>query len=270
MTTYGIIGSGTAAPKAIWAALDDLDQNATFIVPYVRTAGLELVFDWLVSNEMDFIVVGNPGKSIRGYAKDVIPSDGTGYMSVLSQLDSDSTLLVMWEDGLDREILAAANAGMEILELTNGLLPISVLDDDENPAPQVEVEAQVEVETLDEEEMVVFSEEDLQGMPVAAVKRYAQNMNMDIKGKTKDDIISELFPSKKYENSEIPTDLVLKDEYQPPKAPPKSKALYAVPLPVEAQDHAAFPVSVVVIMSDGTTITINSDASKLKRLVDVL
>lgn len=195
--TYGIIGSGEASVKAIQAALNDLGTDNAFIVPYRRNASMESVYDWLIDNEVEFTVVGgNPGRILNECAKRIIPLEKGAPidMGVIDELSRsvNPSLLVMWSEDSKKEILEAASAGWKIMELTNGLAPITVEDEDEE-----EIAAEVSpVETAAEEveESTTLTKEELAGMPIAAVKRYAYVQGVDVKGKNKQEIIDTLFP----------------------------------------------------------------------------
>lgn len=193
--TYGIIGSGEASVKAIQAALNDLGTDNDFIVPYRRNASMESVYDWLIDNEVKFSVVGgNPGRTLSECATNIIPLEkGASIdMGVINELSRSiyPSLLVMWSEDSNKEILEAASAGWKIMELTNGLAPITVEDEEEIDAEVSPVETPAE----EVEEPATLTKEELSGMPIAAVKRYAYVQGVDVKGKDKQEIIDTLFP----------------------------------------------------------------------------
>lgn len=243
---YGIIGAGKFSVKAVRTALDDLEKDAVFYVPFARSAGMEDVYDWLIDNEREFIVIGNPGKVLREYAAEVRSSDMDDInISVIKYLqDTDATVLVLWEDGIEKAVLKAHAEGHKILELSNGLAPITIEDD---PEP-------VAVPEPDDEEEISsdLSREELEAMPIAAVKRYAVTKDVDIKGLTKGEIIESLFGNLPVEaENRIPE---LKDEEAP-------KTIEDLESPVAA---------IVVIYANGTTTTINADYARLERMVSML
>lgn len=190
---YGIIGEGKANEAAITAALNDLNaEESLFVVPNRRSDPMEPVWDWLIDQDALFDIVGEPGKSLRKYANKVIldmPVEDPDF-AVLQYLTNHPeehapTILVLWDDSENcaKNVLFAASKNWKILELTNGLAPITV---DEEEAP-VEQEEQ-------------FNAEELESMPIAAVKRLAVNAGIDVKGKTREEIVASLLPQKRDEN----------------------------------------------------------------------
>ena len=61
---YGIVGAGKASTKAIRTALDDLEKDAVFYVPFFRSTSVEDVYDWLLDNERDYVLIGNRASRI--------------------------------------------------------------------------------------------------------------------------------------------------------------------------------------------------------------
>lgn len=239
---YGIIGAGSASHKAVFAALDDLEKDAVFYIPFVRSAGMEIVYDWLIDHEREFIVVGNPTKVLREFAAEVKAAEGDElYDAVLKYLaDTEATVLVLWEDGLEDLIFKAHTNGHKILELTNGLSPITV-EDDPQPSPVDEPD--------DEEESSDLTYEELGKMPISALKRYAVNKGINIKGLSKDEIIDILYSSEPQKEEPTPQ---LVDE---PVVQPKMADLES---PV---------ATIVIIYANGTTTTISSDYARLERML---
>lgn len=182
---YGIIGTGEASESAIAAALNDLDTNATFVVPNRKSTVMEPIWDWLIDQDIAFDIVGEPGKALRKYANNVIETETNDTDSFLLQhlteASESPTILVLWDDSENcaKNVLFAASKNWKILELTNGLAPITV---DEEEAP-VEQEEQ-------------FNAEELESMPIAALKRLAVNAGIDVKGKTREEIINSMLPKK--------------------------------------------------------------------------
>lgn len=240
---YGIIGAGDSSAKAVATALGDLEKDAVFYIPFSRSLSMETVYDWLIDNERDFVVIGNPGKVLRQYAAEVHAADMDDInINVLKHLqDTGATVLVLWEDGIEDAVMKAHAEGHTILELSNGLAPITIEDDEQEAAPVVEPE--VAEKDNDEEEVVRFSREELESMPVSAVKRYATNMGMDIKGKTKDEIIDTLFPVATKQAPVIPDD-----------APPALSK----------------PLTIVVIMDNGSTLKFGGDSDTLQRMISAV
>lgn len=204
MTIYAIIGEGPVTYKALAAALGELDRNAKFIVPYGKSESLESVYDWLIENEKNFTVVGAATRGLKSCAEEVIDlEDGenphAAIIDIISKMAASATLLVLWQDDvLDDYIMQAAKNGLKILELSNGLTPIDVLDDDEALSPVQEPQD-------DSEEVESFTREELESMPVAAVKRFAVSKGFDISGMKKDEIIDLVFAPREKEAGEPPS-----------------------------------------------------------------
>lgn len=211
-------------------------------------------------------------REFSSLAEDVIISDD--YLSdILSdsasrakELSATCKLALLWDDEdeelMNQIVVAAAKKGITVLDLSNGLIPIMV-EDDEEPAVQVEdlqplveetevkeepasFEIDEELETLlndSEPDPTPFSREELAAMPFAAIKRMATAQGKMLPAKpTKLQVIDILLS-----DGEITTDKVLEmlDD-----TPPEPK----VPLPVDTDK----PIAVVVYNSGRTVaITLN-------------
>lgn len=251
---YGIIGTGGASDKAIIAALNDLDEEATFICHKEgkTTPSQATIWNWLIDNERDFDIYGtNLGKDLVKYA------DNSGLGSAEDVIDKADEVLVLFDDtpGIEDLVVYAAKKGKKMLELSNGLNPIEVEDDeDEAPAPVAERDEE-EGDESDEAESTDFTRDELEAMPAAAVKRYAKDRGIDITGQTKADIINMLFlPA-------VDMDSLLAD------APEVEKTLAA-----EVVDKGIRPSvsQIIVVYNNGTTATFNGNASVLQNMIATL
>lgn len=234
---YGIIGAGKASPKAITTALDDLEKDAIFYVPVARSESMETVYDWLIDNEREFIVIGNAGKVLKASASDVLeaPEVSDTNMGVLQYLrDTGATVLVLWDDDITEAVYAAHSHGHRILELSNGLAPITV--DDDAPTPEQDSKDEANDDKT-------LSRGELESMPISAVKRYAVNYGLDIKGLGKEEIIDALFPPLPLPTTVVPS------------------------VPSADGTHIS---SIIVVFSNGCTLSLNGDADTLHRMVSVL
>lgn len=240
---YGIIGSGDVNEKALKASLNDLPKDAVYyIAHHKKSESVEHVFDWMIDNEVEFVVVGTAGTILAKYAEEVKPADDTLDSWVLRYVeDCDPTILVLWDEGVEKEVIAAANAGYTILELSNGLSPIIVAEDSE-PA----VEPVAEEEPAKEGTPERFSDEELASMPVAALKRYAISQGIDIKGMTKADILVALA-------GDIVRDMEIPVENE---------------TPVISQSKR--PVAIILVMDNGSSVTVHGDADTMDRILAVL
>lgn len=189
MKHYAVIGRGGGNKRVILASLSDLPQDSHFHVMWLgedTSEGQEIVYDWLIDNEKTFTIYGKDvPKGLTRFAEDV--STAPMYKAVTDL--GGTTALILWEEGMDDDIITASTMFPKMLELTNGLTPIEV-DDDETPPPVV---AAVEPEPVPSlEEMEFFSRAELEAMPAAAVKRQAKEKGLDITGKVKSQIIDML------------------------------------------------------------------------------
>lgn len=247
MTTYGVIGKGAVSESALKAALEDLSEDAAF---YVHKDGkvsdsLTALFTWFIDWEREFHVIGNSiGVSLTEFAKST--ADG----EVESVIDKADTILVLWDDSdaLERGIMYAASKGKKILELSNGLAPIEVEDD--TPAPVAAPQPETEVEDDKSEEPEAFSRAEMEAMPAAAVKRYATNLGVDIKGKTKLEIIDEVFGT-------------TTTAVAPVIEPLTEKAVATI-------SNAARPVSIIFVLDNGTNVTIHADREMMNKIMSML
>lgn len=220
----GVLGTGSGSKKVIEAALNDIGNKETFVVPWYGNAvgeGLEVVYDWLVDNDAFFTLVaaknGKPiPKILRGTDNGVVMDTEDVVDHIIQQLaKGKGKALLLWdstdEDTENASMSLAArciNAGLVTLELNNGLVPIEFETDAPVSAPEPTIgdedEFEVEVEApapapepvvaseSEEETSTEYSREELEEMPAAAVKRYAQGQGLS--AKTKQEAIDALFP----------------------------------------------------------------------------
>lgn len=197
MKHYALVGRGGGNKRVISASLNDLPQDSHFHVLWTGedpTPGQEVVYDWLIDNEKVFTVYGeNVPRGIARYAEDV--SDDPMYTAARNA--GCDTALILWEEGMDDLIISTSGIFPKMLELTNGLTPIEVADDEEPVAEPTPVKP---------EEEGFFTREELENMPAAAVKRQAKERGLDITGKVKSQIIDMLLSGEAEEPEEIVTE----------------------------------------------------------------
>lgn len=186
------------------------------------TEGLETVYDWMLDNEATYTLVSMkdvkvPNALIKGGTHYPTSGDVDNYILETAQYrDVRGTVLVLWdedraEDTIER-CIKSVDAKLSTLELTNGLVPI-ILDEQpvetsapladhvlgntseevfqqflaiakaEDPTPESqEVEEEDPTETTPEE-VEKFTQEQLEDMPAAVVKRMAKDLGLDPKTK---------------------------------------------------------------------------------------
>ena len=244
---YAVIGKGDAPEKAIKAALADLPEDAEFICHKDGKAsdGQTTVWNWLIDNERVFSVYGNNvGKSLQEYAKDC------DFGTISTVVEMSDVVLALWDDtdDLEQAILLAASSGKKILELSNGLAPIEVEPDapvakeESSPEPTYEKPSKDEDE---EEGTGIFSREEMEAMPAAAVKRYAKANNFDISGLTKAEIIDKVFATA---HDEWPTEGTVEEDTAAPVVWEKMPEGWHPPMvhPLEQRDSPEELVLVVI------------------------
>lgn len=182
---YAIVGRGGGNKRVITASLNDLPSDSYFHVLWTGepTTAEEIVYDWLIDNEKPFTIYGtHVPKGLARHAEDV--SDLPMYMAAKDE--GCQTALVLWEEGSDDIVISASSIFPKMLELTNGLTPIEVDDDEE------ERHAEPSPVASDTESPEFFTRSELENMPAAAVKRQAKEKGLDITGKVKAEIIDML------------------------------------------------------------------------------
>jgi hypothetical protein len=203
---YGVLGTGTASKKTIWASLNDLGTEVEYIIPWYGspTEGLEHVYDWMIDHDATFTVIASERtpKALRDVALDFI-NDVEGVndeiIQRLQNREVPGLAMILWDDENEQYSHTVASACIEAklptLELTNGLVPL-IFDD----APEVQEEQVEEVTETPVDDEQEFSREELESMPAAMVKKLAKDKGFD--AKTKDDAIQALFPEEVQEGSD--------------------------------------------------------------------
>lgn len=186
--TYGVVGTGSGPKKVIEASLNDIGSTSTFLVPWYGkvTAGLEVVYDWLLDNEVTFTIVAAEGskavpKALASKATEVHQVDDVVDYILwdLKGRDVQGLTLVMWDTENEEESIRVSSMSIDLklstLELTNGLVPIIIDNND-----TVEPVRDDELPDLGETE---YSKETLEVMPSALVKRMAKDKGTVVKTK---------------------------------------------------------------------------------------
>lgn len=194
---FGVLGMGSAPKAVIEAALNDIKSDGlNLVVPWYGkvTAGLEVVYDWALDNDVPMHVVAldaakQPPKVLVESCYKMLFTENVTDDIVRILKKNDGTALILWDaddEATSVELSAAAiDAGVPTLELTNGLVPIVFSGD----APDIDAMdvADIVAETV-EEAPLQFDRATLEVMPAAAVKRTAKTNGFD--AKTKDEAIA--------------------------------------------------------------------------------
>jgi hypothetical protein len=161
---YGVLGTGRTSKNIIEDALNELGVDNDFVV----TCGAKpsdsesRVINWLIDMEVNFMLTHN-GKAPAEFIEkaSVERLDANPARDMIHYLSkTKGTLLLLWDDALIPEMeeicFDAADAGVPILDLTNGLVPIVVdITHEEKTAPIPTEE--VEIEPFSRAEMLSMS-----------------------------------------------------------------------------------------------------------------
>lgn len=223
---FTVVGTGTVPSKAITESLIDVleeGDSVGFLWTGKPTEGQETVYDYVLDNEIYFVMYHedgtNPPRVFRESEFGVVQKSRDPLAKALE--DTTGSVLVLWDD-VDQdfdELIGTVwdsvhPAGINLLELTNGLTPI-VLEEEPEEVTQAKVEAPVEEEDEDDEDDTTYSKDELEVMQAAVVKRYGARLGLE--GTTKKAIIDELFPTLDVE--EVTDDDVEAEEVEVVKAP---------------------------------------------------
>jgi hypothetical protein len=176
---YGILGSGITSKNVIEDALNELGVDNDFIV----TCGAKpseseaRVINWLIDMEVNYEIIhaGNaPAKFIESASVEQLEVNPAREM-IRQLAKKKGTLLLLWDDTLVPEMeeicFDAADAGVSILDLTNGLVPIVVdITPEEKTAP-VQTE-EVEIEAFTRDEML--------SMSIGVLRRTAKSQGIQV------------------------------------------------------------------------------------------
>jgi hypothetical protein len=209
MGTYAIIGRGASTPKEVIVAglKDSLKEGDSVKVAWgsaSMTADEGTLWDYLLDFEIPTVLLYEDGDTVvpilKGLEHVEIRKTRNKLASTVSDVDQ---VLLMW--GEDREtedmLMNAFNetgdgstGSVTYLELTNGLEPIILVDEEDVLVPQESPSSEVVVEDSEPDEDRSFTKLELDTMTAHAVKRYGERIGAT--GTTKSAIIAELFPDR--------------------------------------------------------------------------
>ncbi len=237
--TYGILGFGNAPKKVIEAGLKDLGTSLQYVIPWYGkvTPGLEVVYDWLLDNDADFIIVSSEnGKSVPKVlaekAESVLPAEDVDYriLKSLKTREVPGISLIMWDADNEEESVRLSSMSIDMklptLELTNGLVPIIV---DGQAPPTTELVKDEELPDIGE---AVYDRETLEVMPAALVRRMAKDKGITTKT--------------------------------------KEEAIEALSLKVNIEGPADEIGSIIFLMKDGNEIGFNGTQELLNKIMEVV
>lgn len=200
-TTHAVVGDGIHGPdgkpcpdSVIQEGLRDvLKPGDSLALPWYGrpTDSLAAVYDYALDNNVPFIMYHRedlvPGKALRdaetGTTAVVVDTE----LAVLKALGPKGKVLFLWNDDTAKVLVPFvfenSPRGTLVLELTNGLAPVSLSLAAESVSPPVEAEATAEnydeVDPTDDtpvdDSSPKFTEAELNGMPVANLKKMAMD-----------------------------------------------------------------------------------------------
>lgn len=203
MSTYAIIGRGSSTPKEVIVAglKDSLKEGDSVKVAWgsaSMTGDEGSLWDYLLDFEVPTVLLYEDGDTVVPLLKGLEHVDIRKTRNKLSSTVSDvDHVLLMWGEDQETEdmLMNAFNVtGEEVsyLELTNGLEPIILVDEEDVVVPQESPSSEVVVEDSEPDDDRSFTKLELDTMTAHAVKRYGARIGAT--GTTKSAIIAELFP----------------------------------------------------------------------------
>lgn len=181
---YGILGSGNASDNVIEDALIEIGEDNLFIVgcPAKPSKGVARAIDWLIDNEVNYYIVCTdkaPSRFIDNASHCEYQDAENIESHVIATLQKGKgTLLLLWDNDKETEMekicFDAADAGVSILDLSNGLVPLRV---EGSPRPSEPEEhhvptAEIEVEPLSREELL--------SMPITMLYKMAKDKGLNV------------------------------------------------------------------------------------------
>jgi hypothetical protein len=210
----GVIGKGNASLNIIEDSLSELVNDSIFVLPWYGgkpDESLDRVYTAIIDFGHEYIMVGNRiPRSVLKDAKDWEDTEdaNSAVLSYVQRLAGEKSLLVLWDDSPETEdtLLKAHASGIRLLDLTNALAPIDVVDVQEVvETPEVPAVNTAREEALAEAladinkkydsevtapESGAFTEAELRSQPIASLRRQAKLLGIEIeKTTTKEQLI---------------------------------------------------------------------------------
>jgi hypothetical protein len=203
MAYVGVLGQGSSntPAEAIVAGLkDSIDPaNDRLMLPWYGRPipkDLEVVYDWVLDNEVPFEMYAEDPDTVPK----VFVSCEHGNVSVgvpmVRTSDRCKTILYLWSDDDPSEELIWILDSKEValvLDLTNGLIPIEIEDEEESSIPPKATGDYDESSDDSLGGMETMTKEELENMSAASVKAFASD-KLGVPFSTKSSAIEALFP----------------------------------------------------------------------------
>jgi hypothetical protein len=198
LKTYGILGTGNTSKNVIEDALNELGTDNNYIV----TCGPKpseseaRIFEWLIGMEVPYTIVHNdraPEKYVDAASAELVTEKSIDD-AVIKNLDkTHGSLLLLWDDAKGEQMesicIKAADLGVPILDLTNGLVPITVEGDSPKEEPTPIPTEEVEIEP--------FSRDEMLSMSIGVLKKTAKSQGIQVTpSMTKETIVDAILNDK--------------------------------------------------------------------------
>ena len=176
---YGVLGTGSTSKNIIEDALTELGVDNNFVVTCgAKPSDSEArVINWLIDMEVNFMLTHNGTAPAEFTEKASVERlDASPARDIIHYLSkTKGTLLLLWDDTLVPEMeeicFDAADAGVPILDLTNGLVPIVV---------DITPEEKVEPVPTEEVEIEPFSRAEMLSMSIGVLRKTAKSQGIHV------------------------------------------------------------------------------------------
>lgn len=182
--THALLGIGNAPKSVIQEGLRDVLKDGDIIaLPWYGkpTDGLAAAYDYILDNDIEFVMYHDPSvlppKAFTSSELGKVQQSNSIALDeeILLSVHDKGKVLILWDDAsaesLIHTVFDVIGDNTLVLELTNGLAPISL-----SLTPEAEVTpaatSYVEDDPTDDAP-VAFTEDELNIMPVASLKRLA-------------------------------------------------------------------------------------------------
>jgi hypothetical protein len=195
---HAIVGTGTAPTEVLKEGLRDAVGSKDCVALLWQgppNDTMEDIYDYVMDNGIMFVMFYadgvTPARVFREADNGAVQKVRDPFKAALQSVANGGSVLFLWdEDAADEQVEPVfdfVERGTLVLELTNGLAPISL--DVDIPEP---VEAEVAKDEDEPEDDTTFTKAELESATSFTVKRYGERMGCT--AKTKSGIIAELFP----------------------------------------------------------------------------
>lgn len=181
-----VIDKGTAPKSVLIEGLNDVLQDGDILaLPWYGIKptpdGLAEVYGYVLDNEVEFIMYhasgSTPPRAILNSGHGAIQEVGNVNTALMNAVGGKGKVLFLWDStddegssSLAERVIATVSEKTKVVELTNGLAPIVFTADIPDP-PAAEGEEYLPPDDAPKP----FTRDELEGMPVASLKKLAKN-----------------------------------------------------------------------------------------------